>query len=379
MAATEDGRGPLHPKFMDEAPSEALGPGMRRFPLRRPPGFVPAVQRWSVLGRSSGLRVAFFGAEADSADGLRTHPLNDWVARCLRDHPSGPSSVDQGEVIVPQTRATLVLAAYWPNDGRFGRWAGDPDVDAWWTDPARLHGPHGSWREFLHVPWERCETSYWRDFPRGLGLCPELSLYPTPYCGYYGAMRDRLPAAAVDPLAPERDTPVAPRAGRKGFGERWLMDPPGNIAVIRGGASWAMMDPGQRTDYEETLKVALHEGMSYLATENIASGCLSMRFMRTVDADGTEQPEEHALGFFRSLADLERWAEQHASHRAIYLGAKARLRRYGSANQLRTWHEVFVLPIGGGRCEYVNCHPDTGLARWSVGALAPPSEAKAPP
>ncbi|MEJ1934420.1 phenylacetaldoxime dehydratase family protein [Nostoc sp. NIES-2111] len=372
MATTDDGQGPQFSRFMDEAPSEAFGPSARRFALRRPPGFLPAVQRWSVLGRSAGLHVAFFGAEADSVDGLGNHPLKGWAARWLRDHPSGPSSVGCGEVLLPTTRATLVFAAYWPSSDRFNRWAGDADVEAWWTDPARLQGPYGCCREILHVPWERCETSYWRDFPRGLGLCPEVSLYPTPFCGYYGAMRDRLLVAALDPLAPEHEFPVAPRADRKGFGERWNVVLPSNLAVIRGGASWALMDPVQRADYEEALRGALHEGMSYLATMGAASGCLSLRFMRTVDADGNAQPEEHALGVFRSLADLENWAEGHATHRAIYLGAKARHRRFGPDNQLRTWHEVFVLPAGG-RCEYLNCHPETGLIPWFAATRTAPA------
>jgi hypothetical protein len=173
-------------------------------------------------------------------------------------------------------------------------------------------------------------------------------------------MRDRLLAAAIDPLKPEGTAPLADLAGRKGFGERWLVNLPGNILVIRGGASWAMMDPVQRADYDDSLRAALHGGMRYLATESVASGCLCMRFMRTVDADGDAEPEEHALGVFQSLSDLERWAEGHATHRAIYLGAKARHRRFGPDNQLRTWHEVFVLPAGS-QCEYFNCHPETGL------------------
>jgi hypothetical protein len=308
--------------------------------------------------------VAFFGAEADDEDQLLQHGLLEWADPFLRRHPVGPGSLDTSVTTTAQGRATLVLAAYWASDDRYHAWASDSGVDAWWADPARLHGRHGVWREILQISRDRFETSYWRDTPRGLGLCPDVALYPTPFCGYYGAMRDRLPAAANDPLDPEHVGPPAGPSDRTGFGERRVVAAPGNVAVIRGGASWALMDPGQREDYEATLRPALHGGMDYLASASVESGCLSLRFLRSVSAEGETLPEEHALGFFRSLADLERWAERHDSHRAIYMGAKARHRRYGEANQLRTWHEVFVLPAQGGRSEYINCHPDTGLMRW---------------
>jgi hypothetical protein len=42
------------------------------------------------------------------------------------------------------------------------------------------------------VPVERQETLYWKDYPAALSRSPEVAVYPTPYCGYYGAMRDRI-------------------------------------------------------------------------------------------------------------------------------------------------------------------------------------------
>jgi aliphatic aldoxime dehydratase len=45
----------------------------------------------------------------------------------------------------------------------------------------------------------------------------------------------------------------------------------------------------------------------------------------------------------------------------------ARYRKYGSLNQLRTWHEVFVLPAEGQHFEYLNCAPRTGLLPYFDG------------
>ena len=64
---------------------------------------------------------------------------------------------------------------------------------------------------------------------------------------------------------------------------------------------------------------------------------------------------------------MENWAERHASHEAIFTAAIARYRKFGKANQLRTWHEVFVLPEQGQIFEYVNCAPGTGLSGYFAG------------
>jgi aldoxime dehydratase len=92
-----------------------------------------------------------------------------------------------------------------------------------------------------------------------------------------------------------------------------------------------------------------------------------MRWQRSSDSRGNLEPDEYAHAYFVSLAHLEDWSENHASHAAIFSAAIRRYRHYGAANQLRTWHEVYVLPEGGHTFDYLNCHPDTGLLPWFEG------------
>lgn len=101
--------------------------------------------------------------------------------------------------------------------------------------------------------------------------------------------------------------------------------------------------------------------MAYLSDNPVPTGCASLRWQTTTDEAGRMQPEAHALGYFLSLRHMELWAETHPTHAAIFDAAIARYRSYGAANQLRTWHEVFVLPEGGQQFEYLNCDPSTGL------------------
>lgn len=356
-------------RLIEAAPPEAVSPPERIAPLRKPPGFTPAVQRWSFLlpPGEAGMRVAFFGAQASDEVALDDHPLHAWVRAHLVGHAAGPTCLDHARSQVGATCVEHVVCAYWVSEARFAAWEADATAEGWWRDPARLRGAFGSWREVLRVPRDRQESIYWRDYPAGLMASPEVTVFPTPYCGYYGAMRDRIPAAATDPLDAPADVNLAHHPERVGYGEHWSIRPPHNLAVIRSANTWGRMDAGQRADYEEKLRVPLKAGMAYLTDNPLPTGCACMRWQGTMDADGGRWPEEHAHAYFLSLRHMESWAEGHATHAAIFEAAITRYRTYGPANQLRTWHEVFVLPEDGQRFEYLNCCPETGLLAWFDG------------
>jgi hypothetical protein len=355
---------PRAARVIESAPPEAISPAERITPLRKPINFKPAVQRWShqLPPGEKQFRVAVFGAEASDNAALDRHPLHDWVRRYLIDHPAGPTCLQHARSRAISGSETHLVHAYWVSEARFAAWRAD--ADAWWQAPERLQGEFGCWREILRIPRDRQESLYWLDFPIGLSVSPEVSLYPTPYCGYYGAMRDRLFAAAGDRLDPAPGAALIPQAGRAGFGQHWSVRPPHNLAVIRGGSSWGFMDAEQHADYDAQLRVPVTNGMDYLDQNPLPSGCASMRWQCSTDAKGHDEPDEYAHAYFLSLGHLEDWSENHASHAAIFSAAIRRYRHYGAANQLRTWHEVFILPEGDQCFEYVNCHPSTGLLPW---------------
>jgi aldoxime dehydratase len=353
-------------RVLDSAPVEAVSPAERVTPLRKLPGFKPAVQRWSfqLPGGEKQFHLAVFGAEAPSKAALDAHPLHRWISQHLLAHPAGPTCLQHARARSGTGSLTHLVSAYWVSETRFAAWEADSVPEAWWQAAERLEGDLGCWREFLRIPRNRQESLYWLDFPIGLSASPEIALYPTPYCGYYGAMRDRLQAAATDRLEAAPGAALQRRSGRAGFGQHWSVHPPHNLAVIRGGSSWGFMDTEQHADYDAQLRVPVTNGMDYLDQNPLPSGCASMRWQRSSDAGGHEEPDEYAHAYFLSLDHLENWSENHATHAAIFAAAIRRYKHYGAANQLRTWHEVFVLPEDGQRFEYFNCHPDTGLLPW---------------
>jgi len=359
---------PLKPvaKVIDTAPAEAIGPEKRITPLRKAFGFKPAVQRWSYLLPPGVMqfRVAFFAAQAPTLSALDQHPLHAWVAEHVVGHAHGPTCMQHARSRSVAGFFTHVVCAYWLSEEKFAAWSADPHAEAWWQAPERLVGELGTWREILRVPRDRQESLYWLDFPIGMSASPEITLYPTPYCGYYGSMRDRLQLAAYDTLEPTGDRELRRREPRAGYGQHWSVKVPHNLAVIRGGSSWGFMDGDQHADYESQLRVPVTNGMDYLQRNPLPSGCASMLWQRSTDANGNEHPDEHAHAYFISLSHLENWSERHGSHAAIFAAAIRRYKHYGSANQLRTWHEVYILPEGDQRFEYLNCHPETGLLPW---------------
>ncbi|RTL55192.1 MAG: phenylacetaldoxime dehydratase family protein [Bradyrhizobiaceae bacterium] len=339
---------------------------VRKNPLRKPKGFEPIVQRWSVgfPNNCAAFGVTFYGVQGSDAAAVYGSAFFGWIEKVL-GLPNGPSVHDHAALVDQNGLYTHIVAMYWIDLQKRAAWDNDPMVTEWWNDKARLSEATGYFRETMMVPVERQETIYWQDYPAAMMLSPDVSVYPTPYCGYYGAMRDRLPIAGVDDLVPDYPELPAP-AVRDTKGARWKITMPSNVAVIRSAASWERCDTEQTDDYMQQLRAPLDRGMDFLRQNAAVTGCASLRFQQTCDITGAPRMETHALGYFLSLGHLENWAENHASHDAIFKAAISRYKRYGKSNQLRTWHEVFVLPKGQN-AEYVNCAPGTGLSLYFDG------------
>jgi len=335
------------------APTYAYGPPDRTIPVRKKADHVPAVQRWSALWPAESVTVGTFGVQARSAELIASSEFMRWVeqALCL---PGGPTTVDHARLTDTEGYTHHVVTAYFLN-GEHDAWAARPEVESFWSAEERKRDEVGVYRETMTVPTDRIETIYWPDFPGGAMRDGSVKIYPTPYCGYYGAMRDRLYCAATDPISA---TASAEPKARDGFGDKWRVSLPANVAIIRSSHTWSAMDAEQLADYEAKLAPPLARGMAYLETR--PPGCLSLRNATTATPDGAPVPEMHATGVFIDLKAMEDWAETHRSHAAIFSAAVARYKSYGPRNQLRTWHEVFVLPEGTV-WEYINCHPGTGV------------------
>lgn len=336
-------------------------------PLRKPKGFEPIVQRFSAgfVNACDTVCVAFHGVQGRDADTVYASRFFPWIEAALKI-PSAPVVHDHAWFIDQAGLYTHIVASYWVDRMRRDEWMQDVRVAGWWNDRDRLSEATGYFRESLTVPVERQETLYWKDYPAGFSRSQDVAVYPTPYCGYYGAMRDRIPLSATDQLASKLAELPSPNL-RDLQGKRWQITPSLNLSVIRSGAFWGRCSAEQTEQYMTLLRTPLDRGMAYLRETPSGTGCCSLRFQQTCDAKGAPQLETHALGYFLSLAHMEEWAEHHSSHEAIFSAAMQYYRKFGKANQLRTWHEVFVLPADGQTFEYANCMPGTGISYYFEG------------
>jgi hypothetical protein len=173
-------------------------------------------------------------------------------------------------------------------------------------------------------------------------------------------MRDRIPCSASDPFAGSGGELMPQAQEVVSTGRRLRVRVPENLAVIRSGQDWGACGDRELAEYDTQVRPVLLEGMRYLAARPYDTGCCDMRFAREIDVDGSALPRAFGLGYFLTLAHLERWAENHPTHLAIFnrfLEMAGKLGRF----DLCLWHEVAVLPAVGQTFEYVNCQPWTGL------------------
>ncbi|HKZ74724.1 MAG TPA: phenylacetaldoxime dehydratase family protein [Steroidobacteraceae bacterium] len=231
----------------------------------------------------------------------------------------------------------------------------------WWESPARLEEGVGYWRETFTAPTSHRETAFSAgDRPAGLGaLATHDMVGPIAEHGYWGSARDRMPGSADDELvATSRPSPLM----RETLGRRITIEPGANLCIIRSGQDSTDCTGRELELYTRQVYPNLLNGMSFLRDNPVETGCYSCRFMTELDAGGQPTRRTFGLASFVSLGHLEQWAALHPSHLAIFVSFLGMAGELGPAMRLRLWHEVYVLPRGGGhRFEYVNCHAGTGL------------------
>jgi hypothetical protein len=351
------------PRGIDIAQAGASEPGCpaRLYPLRRPEGHAPPIPRYSaVLPQQDKVAVLFMGVQSTDAAALREVSFDGLKA----GGEAAPVYVDYATFTDPQGYLNRVAALYWLKAADFSAWSKQPAIGEW---RARIAGlsPIGLWWEPVAVAADYMETIAFKEYLRGFSGCP-VGFANTEGTGYWGAARDRIPAAAYD-LFDGADVVAEPDAAATKIPYRKIQ-PPKNMTVIRSGVTWEHCEGEQLKDYQERIRPALDAGMEYLRTNPRDTGCFALRQVGCVSPTGDELAEGYSLGAFVSLGHLESWAKDHPSHLAIYTRALAARKKYQEKLQLRTYNEIFIVDANNPPFEYFNCHPRTGLLPYA-GAL----------
>jgi len=268
----------------------------------------------------------------------------------------GPRQFDLAEFIDGTGHRNLLWSAYWLDDGfepwwqRVGhRWTGDATLFPT-TFPAL-----GRFAEIFTPSVDRIEAITDGEPLHGLASLASRLSGPVREQGYWGSMRDRIALSQTDAMAPQGEF----RA--QVDGPRITLQAPANLCVIRTGQDWSEAGPIERAAYLERIAPTMRSSTDLLQSSGAAFACLCSRHAWPLDGRGTRRDASFGLSLWRSLADLERWAEVQPTHLASYVGSVRHAERFGAATRFSRYHEVLVPAAQQARFEYRHCHAGTGV------------------
>jgi Haem-containing dehydratase len=273
---------------------------------------------------------------------------------------NAPNIVEHGHVREGFGPKAEMWFAYWRSRDAYDRWLDRPDVAGLWNDDALLTGPIGLWREAGLISLDYNETSFSR--AENISGLVHLSdgLAVTDIHGYWGSARDRIVAAADDPLDPPSERSSV--ASSPCHGKRVRITAPDNACFIRTSQDIASATKEQARVYADEVEPVFHAAMQFLRANGPETGCIGIRFVEECDAVGVFKGRTCGMGFFDSLGALERWTHNHPTHIAIMGSFMGMVQRFEGSPGLHLWHEVTVFPTQSLIGDYVNCSTDGGLA-----------------
>ena len=326
----------------------------------RPSGQVPRFELWNLAlpGDVSAVQVAQFGAQAATADQAAAAVAGYRPLFLLED---GPQELNRGLFVDAEGYANAVFTAYWFNVDAYDRWARHATVQAFWSR-LPVDGAIGYWREVACVPVDHIDTLYTTHDPikhNQPGVAQHGTMAVCKAHDYWGAVRDRMPAAGHDELAPELAS-YKPTT-QETRGRRLSVTVPGNVCMARHHEDWREA-PVFGAVYRADVAGIKEAGVRHLAAHP-ELGCVTAREISGQDLDGTATGTADAVAWFLSLEHLLSWTRSDPSHLAIYTAffKIATTMKEGEVWDVPMWHEVFVVPQGHATAEYVNCHNHTGF------------------
>ena len=274
---------------------------------------------------------------------------------------NAPRHYEQASYVDEAGYTNDVYICYWTNPDSYTDWMVSPQVAAWWDDPARQNEATGYWREVIFAPMERLETLFSSEDTAGMATLAPGFTEPIREHGYWGGMRDRMPASEDNDFSSKIGDKLVYLPAVECKGKRLRITPPENICLIRSAQNWTQCQGSELDLYQNEVHPVLIEGMNFIRDNPLDTGCISCRFMDELTETGGKQAKTFGMAYFLTMTHLEDWVRSHPTHLAIFRSFHKMVQQLDFQLDLRLWHEVIVLPEGPHIFEYVNCHEKTGL------------------
>jgi len=310
--------------------------------------FKPAVER---------VVMAYFGIQyrAEPAPEAATQALQRIAGSFEGD--KAPGHWDRARYVDEAGFTNVISIGYWDDPDRFDAWFADFGSKWAGARNAFERAGIGTFTEVLRPSVQRFETLFSSDLPEGVAVLADGLSDVVQEHAYWGGARDRIPLSQTSEMAPAGQPSVVTE------GRYQRVVPHDNLCLIRSGQDWAATERDERRMYLEDVEPVLRAGMNFLRDEGLPIGCFANRYMTVVDHEGRDTEKSFGMGWWKSLSALERWAESHTTHLAIFGAAMKYLATLGPAAKLRLYHEVTVAAAGEQLFEYFNCHSQTGMLR----------------
>lgn len=268
----------------------------------------------------------------------------------------GPDHRDQARYIDEAGYHNILTILYWTDPQDFDRWREHHES---WTGPQHTSAQAGFFSEVLQPSTQRFETLFSSDRTDGVSVAADTLSGEIQEHGYWGGARDRIPLAQTDHLDPSGELSVQtePSTGLV------TLRPHDNLCLIRSGQDWTETDGDERRMYLEDVEPVLRAGMDFLREDGLKIGCYANRYLRVTTDEGVKTDKSFGMSWWRSLQDLETWAESHPTHVAIFRAALKYLSTMGVNARLRLSHEVTITEAGQQDFRYLGCHNRTGMLR----------------
>lgn len=312
-----------------------------------PDGWVPPVDAWQAgfPASADAIMCSYVGAQSlDPA--VAAQAIEALTPSCRH-----AQTIERARFVDAHGFTNDYLILYWTTREARDRFWAQEGAGGWWHRALAGESEASVWREEFAALPARFETLFSSRCPRGAGTLGETLGEPTRRHGYWGGMRDRIAAAANDPLEPFNSAIRRVEAG----GRHVSVRPQGNLCIIRSGQDWSACSADERALYEEAVLPRLQRGMRFLRDEGVTAGCLSCRFSQELTLDGSPLERSFTSLIFVSLAHLERWAHTHPTHIAIFEAFMAMAAERKDRLALALWHEVFVIDAEQSLFEYIDC------------------------
>lgn len=324
-----------------------------------PDNWEPPFPAWCAhLGDIKSIVIAYIGLQIHTDDVGEPEA----ALRLIKRGADSPDNVERGQFDDLTGLVNHVFVCYWRDPQVYVRFAEESAFSEWLADDSLLNSGVGVWIEAFRIPLARFETLFSSEIPVGAARLSDKPMTgPVIEHGYWGGMRDRIPASDSDGLfTPLDDVPkIIDHTETKG--RRLLLTPPENLCLIRSGQDWSSCRGEERDSYLRDVHPLLKRGMQFLMENPDETGCLTCRFIHQLGDSGHAEDKTFGMAYFFDMRRLEIWAKSHPTHIAIFNSFMSLAQRLGGTIRLRLWHEVAVLPTDGARLEYVNCHARTGL------------------